>query len=74
MAAGPEFFLVLTFITAGAQTPDFERRVPMATLDECFSQAKEFTKHGVPKLAHEHGVVAVMGACMSAEVESDDGT
>ena len=66
--------LILTLVTPGHGTPDIVQQVPMETLDQCFKEAKAFVDHGIPKLAHDHGIVAVVGSCRSLKVEGDDDT
>ena len=70
----PEFLLILTMVTPQRDIPDIIQKIPMDTLEECFAQTKAFTEHGIPKIAHEYGIVAVIGSCRSLKVEDDDDT
>ena len=62
----PTIMLILTIAMPG-QRPDIMTRLPMQTLEQCWSEAKAFVDAGTPEIAIQHGAIGVMAACAVKE-------
>jgi hypothetical protein len=54
--------LILTLMTAGADTPDITHKVPEPTIEKCWADAASFLKAGIPPGTSKE-VVGIMAAC-----------
>ncbi len=64
--------LLIAFIMPG-RLPDIQHRLPEPTLEECWEDARDFVKRGLPQLAIDKGAIAVMAGCRAAPPEGEDG-
>lgn len=64
--------LIISYVMPG-RLPDIQHRLPEPTIEECWTDAKEFVKRGIPKVAADKGAIAVMAACREVPPEGQDG-
>lgn len=72
MVAEAAVFLIIAYIMPG-QKPDIQIQIPEATIEECWSEAREFTRLGVTKAAANKGAIATLAACRVGIPEGVDG-
>jgi hypothetical protein len=65
-----KIWLVLTYVTPG-KVPDIREKFAMESESECWTEAMEFTKRGIPDKLKDH-VIATMGACLIVPTEEKD--
>ena len=65
-----KIWLVLTYVTPG-KIPDIREKFAMESESECWTEAMEFTKRGIPDKLKGH-VVATMAACLIVPPEEKD--
>jgi hypothetical protein len=64
--------LLIAYVMPG-RIPDIQYRLPEATIEDCWAEAKEFVKRGVTPHAKEKGAIAVLAACRVKAVDEEDG-
>lgn len=72
MGVDAAIILLIAYVMPG-RMPDIQQRVPEATIEECWSDAREFVKRGVTPLAKEKGAIAVLAGCRVKAVDEEGG-
>ena len=68
----PVVILILAYIMPG-RAPDIQHKLPESSIEECWEDAKEFVKRGVPKIAADKGAIAVLAGCRVKTPDGEDG-